>query len=494
MKKTPRIVYYLIIITAAILTLLPYLVDGQIGCVKDKCGFIFGSNFRDGMWFMAVANVAFQKFPFLHPTYAGETLKGYHFLPNFLVFALSKIGISSFFSYFKLIPILYFLLITFVLCKTLKKINNNLAFINLGLFFFYFGIPLTLLTALLNNQPLNNGLLINTFQATRVLESPHTAIGLVIILIIFYWLLTEKINQKWPIFLFLLFFSFGIKFYVATTLSLIIIFYLFLNVKKDFIGSIKKFFSLVLTALMAILIFLQPSSNQSPTFNFSPFATVHHLIESPNLFYNKNLVLARYFLYEKGLGPRLLAIELYSLFLFVFFYLGTRFLGIFYFLKHKFKTLDLSIFFTFITSVFLSAFFVQRGDWFNPIQFLVPNAYILSLYTAIFFYNLYKKNKALFTIFFIPTFIFTFIPNLINLNYPFSQSRFVINQYEIEALNFLKKQPFGAVFTPIDKNDTSYVAAFSGKPTYLNFLTINETLGVDFRQRLKQINNPDEFN
>jgi len=349
----------------------------------------------------------------------------------------------------------------------------------------------TLLISLINHQPLDNGLLINTFQATRVLESPHTAIGLIIIFLVYYWLLKNKLDEKWLVILFLFFLCFGIKFYVALTLGMLIGFYLFFR-KKNYV---KKIIILALTAGIATLIFLQPDFNKPPTFIFSPFSTVHHLIESPNLFYNKNLILARYFLYEKGIGPRLLAIEFYSLFLFIFFYLGTRFFGIFYFLLNKkIKPLDKSVFLTFIACVFLSTFFIQRGDWFNPIQFLVPGAYLFSLYAALFFHNLFKNNKLVFAIIFAPIFIFTFLPNLLNLTYPKNQARLVIDKEEIAALNHLKKMPFGDVFAPIDENDTSYVAAFSQKPTYLNFLTINQTLGVNYQERLKKIEDPQNFN
>lgn len=83
---------------------------------------------------------------------------------------------------------------------------------------------------------------------------------------------------------------------------------------------------------------------------------------------------------------------------------------------------------------------------------------------------------------------------MINLNYHKNPVRLVIDQKEIEALDFLKTQPFGYVFCPIDENDTSYVAAFSFKPTYLNFLTINQTLGIDFQKRLKIFEKPENFN
>lgn len=94
--------------------------------------------------------------------------------------------------------------------------------------------------------------------------------------------------------------------------------------------------------------------------------------------------MARYYLYEHGFSLRLILIESYSLFLFIFFYAGISF------------WIDLSIFFTSIIGIFLSTFFVQRGDWFNPIQFFVPITYILNIYTALFYYNLFKKSKLFF--------------------------------------------------------------------------------------------------
>lgn len=49
-------------------------------------------------------------------------------------------------------------------------------------------------------------------------------------------------------------------------------------------------------------------------------------------------------------------------------------------------------------------------------------------------------------------------------------------------------------FSPRDENDTSYVAAFSNKATYLNFLSINQTLGNDYQKRLKMIESLESFN
>lgn len=116
-----KIIFYLIVFFAFVLALFPYFLDGRLDCLGNRCGFVWGSNYRDGIWFLAITNVSFQKFPFLHQTFAGEFLKGYHFLPNFLVFLISKIGISSFFVYFKILPFAYFLLVTFVLKKSFKK-------------------------------------------------------------------------------------------------------------------------------------------------------------------------------------------------------------------------------------------------------------------------------------------------------------------------------------------------------------------------------------
>lgn len=487
----------LLIVPAMILTLTPFVFDGQNGCIRGICGFIVGSNYRDGIWFQAVAATAFKTFPFQMPNFAGEILQGYHYLPNLVVFLLSQIGIPIALSYYKLIPLFYFFFLTIITIHLGKKIQNSAIFIGLLLFFMYFGMHLSLITSLYHFGYIKNQVLINTFQSTRVLESPHTSIGILILLYIISLLLEKKITQNKTFFItFLIFISFGIKFYIAFSILVICIFFTIFSWHKDrdVAFVIKSIFLYMTGALCGILLFYNPFAGlkSGSTFIFSPFSTVHHIIESPDLFFMSNMVLARYYLYEHGFSPRLLFIELLSSFLFVLYYFGSRIVGfiqIFINIVTKnINKVEISISVSIFISILCSILFIQKGDWFNPIQFAVPAAFLSNIFAAQFIIKLIKSNKIIGYIVLIVIAVITIPANLINLNYLSSPGRLVITKDEMQALDFLKKLPYGVVHAPIDENDMAYVSAFTGKPTFVNFISVLENSGIDYKKRLELSN------
>lgn len=486
-----------IIIPAVILTLLPFIFDGQTGCVNDVCGFIVGTNYRDGIWFQAVAATSFKTFPFQMPNFAGEVLRGYHYLPNLGAYILSLIGIPIAVTYYKLIPIVYFTLLTILTIQLGKKIINKPMFIGFLLFFTYFGMHLSLITSLYHFGEIRNQVLINTFQATRILESPHTAIALLIMFGILSMLYRKKLSLEHLILIsIMVFLSFGIKFYVAfSTMTILFVFELLQVIQT------KKMKSFVIHnvmygigALIAIFMFYDPFGRSDSVFIFSPFSTVHHLIESPDLFYSEQLVLARYFLYEHGWSPRLLMIELYSALLFMVFYFGTRIIGLFevahQLFKRKINNVEVAVIVSILVSTAVSVLFIQKGDWFNPIQFAVPAAFLMNIFTAKLLFNIINKNKYIGSALLLIVVFITFPANLFNLTYLNNPGRFVIPQEEMDALNFLKKQPAGTIFAPLDENDMAYVSAVTGKPTYLNFLSVLENSEINVQDRTSNIENP----
>jgi len=489
-----------VIVPAIILTLLPFIFDGETDCVKGACGFIIGTNYRDGIWFQAVAATSFKTFPFQMPNFAGEALRGYHYLPNLLAYLLSIIGIPIAVTYYKLIPIFYFTLLTILIVQLGKKIINKPMFVGMLLFFTYFGMHLSLITSLYHFGEIRNQVLINTFQATRILESPHTAIALLIMFGILSMLYRKKLSIKRRILIgVMVFLSFGIKFYVAFSIMTI----LFIFELLQFIQSKKiKPFILHNTiygvgALIAIILFYDPFGRTGSVFIFSPFSTVHHLIESPDLFYSEQLVLARYFLYEHGWSPRLLMIELYSALLFMVFYFGMRVIGFtqvgYQLLKRKINNIEVAVIISVLVSIAVSVLFIQKGDWFNPIQFAVPAAFLMNIFTAKLLFNIINKNKYIGYTLLLIVVLITFPANLSNLTYLNNPGRFVIPQEEMDALNFLKKQPEGTIFAPLDENDMAYVSAFTGKPTYINFASVLENSGIRHQDRLDRINDTLDF-
>ncbi len=489
-----HIILLFLIIPAFILTLLPLIFDGQTGCVNGTCGFIIGTNYRDGIWFQAVSATAFQTFPFQMPNFAGEVLRGYHYLPNLLTYLLSLVGIPIAVTFYKLIPIAFMIGLTALSISLARKIKDSPLFVALFLFFTYFGMHLSLVTSLYHFGEIRNSVLINTFQATRLLESPHAAIAMLILYSVLILLYRNKLRLRDHILIsILVFLSFGIKFYVAFSLMTILFFNeLFRLIQKR---NFRKFLwhnSLYgLGALIAIFMFYDPldSASSGSIFIFAPFATVHHLIESPDLFYNENMIHARYFLYEAGWSPRLLMIELLSVFLFVLFYFGTRILGFIYILRgiitKSLNTIETAVSVSIILSITIAVMFIQKGDWFNPIQFAVPASYLSTLFLSKLIYQVISWNKKTGYVILTMLVLLTFPANLANAAYLSNPGRFVIPQGEMDALDYLKNQPNGVVFAPMDENDMAYVSAFTRKPTYINFQNTLENAGIDFERRME---------
>src|SRR3989338_4655522 len=114
----------LVIIPAFIVHMLVIMPTGSYYCHQGKCGiFFWGAHAHDAVWHLAIINTSFNVFPFIAPTFAGNHLAGYNYLLDFLMFILSRIGISPLFSYFKLFPLLWFISITAVAIILARKIK-----------------------------------------------------------------------------------------------------------------------------------------------------------------------------------------------------------------------------------------------------------------------------------------------------------------------------------------------------------------------------------
>src|SRR3990167_7509076 len=492
----------IMVLIGATLTLIRFVFDGQNGCAVGVCGFIIGTNYRDGVWFLAVAKTAFKTFPFQMPIYAGELLQCYHYLPNLLAYALSFLGIPVTFSYFKLFPIIYFLFLIGLGIELARTIKDKSIFVALFLFFALFGLPLTTLTSLYHKGYIDNSALINTFQATRLPESIHFAFSFLILLYVILVIYKNKPTIKSSLIIgVLVFITFGTKFYTAVALMLILILCEMFSLfnKKAWKMSLARLTIFLGSAFLAVIAFYNPTdtTQSGSIFIFSPFATVHHLIETKDLFYMSNLVNARYFLYEHGFSPRLFAIEFFSIALFILFYFGTRVIGFIYILKQiilrKITRFEIVLTITIISTTAASVLFIQKGDWYNPIQFAVVAAFLMNIFVAKFLFEIYQKSRLFFWILFIPVFLLTFPANLINANYLQNKARYVIPENEMAVLQHLESLPDGAVLAPIIENDMAYVSAFSGKPSYANFLNVLENTGIDFEKREYESEHLDEI-
>lgn len=480
-------------------------LDGMYGCVEDVCGFLIGNNYKDKLQHLAVAGTSFQTIPFNSAIMSDVALQGYHYLPNLVMYLLTFIGIPTTFSFFHLLPIIYVILFPILAIRFARGMGVSWLVVGLFLFFSYFGSTFSFLTSLRDTGwILQDAIMVPLMDGTQVMRSIHYGIGLLVLLAILIIFQKKNITLQDRILMaVLLFVSIGSKFYGAVLTGLAMGFFelylLYRNRKWKEFGVSMSLYGLV--SVIGVFIFYNPlsASENGSSFIYAPFAIVHHILEDPKILYNEEQLLARYTLQEAGgFSPRLLVIELITATLFTIYYAGTRILGfgtmILNALRKKGSVHDWILSSLVIISLILSISFIQKGDWFNTIQFYSYGTFILGWFAATgigywFEDKRVNKMRALHIALVGIVLVLTFIPNIRRLYY-FQESRSVIPQEEYEALTFLKSEPFGAMYVTPLVVDGSYHTAIAQKPVYYytSYENVYKNWGIDYSDRQKKAN------
>ena len=511
-------ILFLIIIPAFFLFMLVIIPSGTYFCFREACGINFwGAHGHDAIWHLAIANTSFNTFPFVAPTFSGEKLYGYNYLLDFFVFLPTKLGIPVVITYFKIIPIVWFSLFTLLLVILGRKIKDHPVFVGLFLFFNYFAGSFYYLIKLYRDHSINDSSTQLPQPIVLMMTNPPFAFSLVFFLWLLILIKSKHLNLKSAVlFGFIIFMIIGLKFYGGIISIFMTVAYLLLSFSRDrnaLINMVVSLFIVGFFVLAGILFFYDPFTavKTGATFGFAPFALVHTITETPTMFYLQNLTDARYFLVSKGIGPRLVAIESLNLIVFLFFYLGTRFFGLFYipilFLKKKLDRFDFSVILTIGFSILLTVTLVQKAEWWNTIQFFYYAIFLSTIYLSKLAFDLFQKKRMILNL---------VVLGIILLSIPtsFDLIKFFVSvpgasylpKEEMEALDFLKKLPNGVVLSPLyekdsKKNltsfplhayeDTAYVAAFSGKQEFFSDELQLRLTGVNYKKRLERIQNMD---
>ncbi len=501
--------------------------SGSHYCYRGKCGiFFWGANGHDAVWHLALVSFTFSKWPFLMPVYSGAYLNGYNFLMDLVIYLLTFIKIPTIFSYFKLIPFIWFFVFTGLLIYLGRKIIDSIWFIFWLLFFSYFGSSFGYLFTLYHQKTIWGSASLLSMQSGQNLTNMQFSISLIILLVIMLLVKKENLKIKNVVFLsILVFFNFGIKFYGGLISLFFVSFYYLLyyffpkklHTKLSLISLIKTYFIIGIFAIAAIFIFYNPftSLKSGSTFIFSPFATMHSMIEEPINFYLKDMVNARYYLYENAsllTSPRLLFIELFSSAIFLFFSNGLRVLGLIYLfwkiIKKRINKFEILISSSMLLSYLFLLFFIQKGIWWNIVQFYYFFLFLLNFFTAEFFYQITKKaNKIIIILVLFIAITLTLPGNLDILKsflvYPAPS---YLPDYEVPALNYLKNKPKGIVYAslfnkslPKDhllnplylSEDSSYITAFGFKQLYFADFDVLDITNIDYKGRVERIRNKD---
>lgn len=473
------------------------LLNGNYVCFKKICGIgIANVLFHDPIWHLALATTAFKTIPFQMPIFSGIPLQGYHFLYDFIVFLFSKIGLSPMFVYWKIMPQLFFIIFVFLTISYALKINKSLWFVFSYVFFLFFAGTLSFIPLFMHTGKLL-GATDLFLQLNTVILAPNVAFSFIIFLAVLLLISQKKIKLRDFIILAIcLFLQMGMKFYAGITLALFLglynLFYLFKKnlLKEFFLAS----FSYGIAFVLAVLFFYNPFSvlKGGSIFIFSPFTLIHPLIEAPDLYYFKSLVLARYFLLaHPTFSLRLVAIELFTLIIFFFHYFGVLNIGFVYvfirIIQKKITKLESIFFFCFIFTVAMVVFFIQKGYYNDPFQFLYYGMFFLVYFSAQTVLILAKKSRLLAFLLFVFIILLSIPNNLTDMLMPYGKQR-IISSYELQALAFLKKQNTGAIAT--DRiADSSYISVFTEKPVYIADTIQLEITAINYQSRKKQIEN-----
>lgn len=483
--------------------------SGTDFCLGGRCGIHFwGVHSHDSMWHLEIANVAFRTYPFQVPTYAGSILSGYNILMDIILYGFSLIGIPSIVSLFKIVPIIWFCFYTLLTISFARKIRDTKQFVLLSLFFVYFAGHFGYFLQLYHDGSIFKGTQSFSLQSMTTLLNTQFALTLPMILAQLT-LLKSKSRSLSDVIVMgtLTFFIFGLKFYGGVISLLILFFYLLDWVidKKNIKLLIKPALIFVLFTIGSVILFYNPfqATQTGSIFTFSPFATVHSMIEAPNMVYMKDMVNARYYLYEHGWSPRLVYIEFLSTVLYIFFNFGVRIIGIVYLsIKAivKRSKFDLYLLGTVFASIALSVFLIQKGDWWNTVQFGYYGIFISNVMIVILLDDTMRTFGKKSLVFVISILILAF-PTTIQTVYSFTRpDTLYISQKEVEAMNYLKNQPNGVIFNSfkapegysfLDYRTSGYVAAFTNKQLYLAHMGPLNIIGVDFSKRLARVNDND---
>jgi|SaaInlStandDraft_5_1057022.scaffolds.fasta_scaffold05004_3 hypothetical protein len=486
----------------AFLSLSFILPNGFMHCTTGICNLQIGQwHLHDSLWHISLAKLGFGSWPLQNPLMAGESLSSYNFLLDYILHLLSRLGISPFFSFFQLLPIIAALLYIWSVLRFIKTRTSNLLKANLLAFFLYFGSSFSYLATLYQDRTffyssLRGFPVVTSIQPATMFLNLQFAFSLSVILWIIM-LINRKDQKRQSIILGILFFVlFGLKFYGG------VVALLFTSIFKllEFVGkrlALRDFLTqalLIITgSFLGLLVFYGVSSGSSIPFSWAPLALTHLLIDDSLLFYNHSLTLARYHLYENAtsFSPRLWAIEAYSLGLFLLINFGTRILAGIYvassIFKKKLSPFYQAISFTILLTVLAPILFVQNGGWYNTMQFLYYGAWLSGILLVEWLSDLaHSKWRGSWLIIFL-IIIFTIPNNLEQLRFLTADQEIIGNE-ELEALSVLKEAPPGIVYVnnPVHRN--AVIPALAEKYTYYLDTDQLMVLNSSYQPRLDVVN------
>lgn len=474
----------------------------------------WGANGHDGVWHLALAN-SLTKGSLQMPVFANVALQNYHIGFDLILALLTKTGISASVWYFQILPVIFSLLIGYLTYQFVFEWKKSTLAAYWSTFFVYFGGSFGWVITLLRGQGLGGESMFWSQQAVSTLINPPFALSLILILIGLRLLLRYSANHSLRL-LVLGSIVFGliieIKAYAGIlALGGLLVAGLYELVFKRKIHLIKLF---VISLLVSAIVFLPLNGNASSLVVFQPGWFLETMLGISDRFYWPRAYEA--LMNWKSGNVFLKEIVGYSgaFVIFLLGNLGVRFMGVVSLLKFRnlkmVSNIDVVLVVMLLGGIIAPTLFLQNGTPWNTIQFFYYSLFVLSLYAGISTETLFGKLKphklirSLTIGFIVILTVPTTISTLSQVYLP-GRAPAKISHLENEALEFLADQPEGVVLTfPYDaikaqeavKNpprplylydSTSYVSAFSQKPTFLEDEVNLTIMGYDWKTRRSEI-------
>ena len=441
----------------------------------------WGPNGHDGIWHLAIIN-SLSQFRADMPIFAGELLKNYHLgfdLFLAIVHKLTSIPIST--LYFQITPPLLALAIGWLSYKLVLAWKQSESAALWAVFFTYFGGSLGWVLGKGESAFWSQ-------QAISTLINPPFALSLVLLLLGLLLLLRRRL------FLAILVFAVlpQIKIYggllafggllIASLKDRSLLKVLFISAALYFLSSYK-----LLTTGSSLLVwqpgwYLETMMSYSDRIGWTKFYSA----------------MTNYRLGEQW-AKAILAYGV-AFVIFIVGNLGTRMVGVWRIGKNDW--LEMFMWSVIGGGIIIPMLFLQKGTPWNTIQFFYYSLFFSGLLAGVAVSQINKLRFAVWGLVIILTLPTTFQTLK---HYLPSRPPAKLSHEELEALNFLSRQPRGVVLTyPFDKSaadaaitnpprplalyeSTAYVAAFSGQPVYLEDEVNLNITGYNWPSRRRQV-------
>ncbi len=454
----------------------------------------WGPNGHDGIWHLSLAN-SLAHFPWQMPNYAGAPVRNYHIAFDLMLITIHKLSqIPLTILYFQILPPVFAVLTGFLTYKFVILWKKSYKEALWATFFVYFSGSFGWLITLFRDKNISGESIFWSQQSISTLINPPFALSLLILLLGFICLI--KKNTLFTILLF------GILIQIKSYAGVLVLGGLLITGFYQIIFQKKLFFLKIFIGalLISLLVYLPLNRHSSSLLIFKPFWFLETMMQVSDRFYWPRFgeAMVNY----KYAGNFIKAIPAYGI-AFIIFNVGNfgmRVLGLKYFFKKHFDSIDIFIISIIGAGIIIPTLFVQSGTPWNTIQFFYFSLFLLSILTGIAISHFSFLMLFIITLLTIPTTLSTLHYVYLPKNPPS-----YLSKRESEALNFLSKQNYGVVLTYLFDEEksksaqapkplyfyvsTAYVSAFSQKPVFFEDEMNADITGLNWRLRKAEIEN-----